>query len=457
MSLTVGIPIIIFLLVANGFFVAVEFALVAADRSKLQGLAERGKWSARAAMSARKRLSFHLSGAQLGITVTSLILGFLIEDLIEPLVAPVLAPIPLLNGPTMSVIMALGLASAVQMIVGELIPKSVAISKPESVAMALAPMALIVHRAFSPLILVFNGAANWTVRKMGLEPQEELAELRSLEELEYLIHSSSESGAIGQDARDLLTRTIRFGDKTAADALTPRVHIEALPTNSTVADLIDKARASRYSQFPVYDGDLDDIRGTVEVASVFELDEDDRATRPVTQIARDPFVVPETRDLIDILDDFRNRPSPSPMAIVIDEHGGTAGILTLEDVLEEIVGEVDDEYDEPVSLTSGVEPGVYVLAGTLHVDEVREACGFEMPDGDYETIAGFVLDHLGRIPEAGDGFEFDGWQLQVSEMDKRRIASLRLIAPPEEAESDAEPDGATLSKEKADPGEGTGR
>lgn len=432
MPLSVGILAIVVLLVGNGFFVAVEFALVAADRSKLQGLADEGKWSARAAMSARRRLSFHLSGAQLGITVTSLILGFLIEDLVEPQIAPLLEPVPFLRGPTMSILIALALVSSVQMIVGELIPKSLAISKPESFAMALSPAALVIHRIFGPLISLFNGTANWTLRKFGLEPQEELAELRSLEELEYLINSSGESGAIGQDARDLLTRTIRFGDKTAAEALTPRVHIEALPSDSTVGDLITTARASRYSQFPIYVDDIDDIRGTVEVASVFELDVVGREARPISEIVREPFVVPETRDLVDILADFRSQPSPSPMAIVIDEHGGTAGILTLEDVLEEIVGEVEDEYDDPVPLTSGVEPGVFLLAGTLHADEVEEACGFEMPDGDYETVAGFVLDRLGRIPAAGDSFVYEGWQIQVGEMDKRRIASLRVVAPPDD-------------------------
>ncbi len=297
--------------------------------------------------------------------------------------------------------------------------------------MALSPIAVVVHGGLSPLISLFNGAANWTVRKFGLEPQEELAELRSLEELEYLIHSSGESGVLGQDARALLTRTIRFGDKTAADALTPRVHVDALPLDSTVADLIATANDSSHSQFPVFDSDLDDIRGTVEVASVFELDVVDRLNRPIQDIIREPFVVPETRDLIDILSDFRALESPSPMAVVIDEHGGTAGILTLEDVLEEIVGEVDDEYDEPVELTAGVAPGVFLLAGTLHPDEVQEACGFDVPDGDYETVAGFVLARLGRIPDAGDEFDHEGWTVQVGEMDRRRIASLRLVAPPE--------------------------
>ncbi len=429
MPLTVGLPIIAILLAANGFFVAVEFALVASDRSKLQSMADEGRFSARAAMSARKRLSFHLSAAQLGITVTSLILGFLVDDLIGPLIAPVLDPIPILNGPTSSVIIALAVASAFQMIIGELVPKALGISRPEAVAMALAPIALVLHGAFSPLIRLFNGAANWTVRRVGLEPQEELAELRSLEDLEFLIHSSGESGAIDAEARAILTRTIRFGDKTAADALTPRVHVEAIRADATVADLIAQARDSSYSQFPVFSSDLDDIRGIVDVASVFELPVADRADKPIIDIVAEPFVVPETRDLVDILSDFRALESPSPMAVVIDEHGGTAGILTLEDVLEEIVGEVDDEYDEQVGLTAGVAPGVFLLAGTLHPDEVEEACGFGVPEGDYETVAGFVLDQLGRIPRAGDGFIYEGWQIQVGEMDGRRIASLRLEAP----------------------------
>ena len=429
MPLTVGLPIIAVLLAANGFFVAVEFALVAADRSKLQSMAEEGRFAARAAMSARKRLSFHLSAAQLGITVTSLILGFLVDDLVGPLIQPILEPIPVLNGPTSSVIVALAVASAFQMLIGELFPKALGISRPEAVAMALAPIALVLHGAFSPLIRVFNEAANWTVRRFGIEPQEELAELRSLEELEFLIHSSGESGAIDQEARAILTRTIRFGDKTTAGALTPRVHVEAIQAAATVADLIAQARDSSYSQFPVYDSDLDDIRGVVEVASVFELPITSRLEKPILDIVTEPFVVPETRDLVDILADFRALESRSPMAVVIDEHGGTAGILTLEDVLEEIVGEVDDEYDEAVGLTAGVAPGVFLLAGTLHPDEVEEACGFEVPEGDYETVAGFVLDQLGRIPQAGDGFVYDGWQVQVGEMDGRRIASLRMEAP----------------------------
>ena len=427
MSLIVGLIVIFLLVAANGFFVAVEFALVAADRSKLDAAASEGSWAARAAISARRRLSFHLSGAQLGITVTSLVIGFLTDSIVAELLGPVLDPFPFLTGPTTTVVIALSVATVFQMVVGELIPKTIAVAKPESTSLLLAPIALVVHGALSPLIRLFNGAANWTVRRIGMEPQEELPDLRSLEELEYLIQSSEESGAIGSDAGTLLTRTIRFGDKTAADALTPRVHVSALPVTAPVEELIARVRDSRFSRFPVVGNDLDDVRGVVEVTSVFELAPDDRSRLTVGELMVEPLVVPETRDLIDIIDDFRS--ASTQMAVVIDEHGGTAGILTLEDVLEEIVGEVDDEYDQDDALTVGVEPGVYLLTGTLHPDEVEEACGFQMPDGDYETIAGFVLAALGRIPDVGDSVGHAGWRIVVAEMDGLRIASLRMNAP----------------------------
>lgn len=427
MSLIVGLIVILLLVAANGFFVAVEFALVAADRQKLDSLATDGSRMARAAISARRRLSFHLSGAQLGITVTSLVIGQLTESTVGQWLSPILDPIGFPSGSTGSIIIALGVATVFQMVVGELIPKTIAVAKPEATSLILAPVALVVHGALSPMIRMFNGVANWTVRRLGMEPQEELADLRSLEELEYLIQTSGESGTIGADAWTLLTRTIRFGDKTAADVLTPRVHVLALPDRAPVDDLIANVRHSRFSRFPVYGNDLDDIRGVVEVTSVFALDQEQRAELTAADLMVEPLVVPETRDLVDIVADFRT--AETQMAVVIDEHGGTAGILTLEDVLEEIVGEVDDEYDQASDLTVGVEPGVFLVAGTLHPDEVEEACGFVMPEGEYETIAGFVLAELGRIPEVEDSVTRDGWEIQVAAMDRLRIASLRMMAP----------------------------
>ncbi len=424
MSLIIGLLIVLLLVVANGFFVAVEFALVAADRSKLEASAAEGHFSARAALSARRRLSFHLSGAQLGITVTSLVIGFLSEPIAGRLLEPLLEPVPLMSGPTGSVVVALALATVFQMVVGELIPKTIAVAKPEPTARVLAPLAIVVHGALSPIIRLLNGAANATVRLLGMEPQEELADVRSLRELEYIIQESGDYGALTPTAQTLLTRTIRFGGKTAADALTPRVHVSAIQAESTASDLVMLARQHRFSRFPVFGRDLDDVRGVVDVTTVFGVRLADRDNYQARDLMVEPLIVPETRDLVDLVDDFRT--SVNRMAIVIDEHGGTAGILTLEDVLEEIVGEVEDEYDEATELTIGVAPGVFLLAGTLHPDEVEEACGFIVPLGEYETIAGFVLDRLGRIPEPGDGVVHAGWEIEVVEMDGLRIASLRL-------------------------------
>jgi CBS domain containing-hemolysin-like protein len=430
MPLIVGLIIIVLLVAANGFFVAVEFALVAADRSKLEAQASDGSFAAKAAVSARRKLSFHLSGAQLGITVTSLVIGFLSESTVGELLAPVLEPFPFLSGPTMSIVIALAVATVFQMLVGELIPKTIAVAKPETTSRALAPIALVVHGVLSPLIRVLNGAANWTVRRMGMEPQEELEDVRSLQELQYIIQSSGAGGALTPTAQDLLTRTIRFGEKTAADALTPRVHIVALRVDDPVSELVVKASETNFSRFPVFGDDLDDVRGVVDIQRVFGLSAEQRARVTASELMGDPMIVPETKDLVDIVDDFRK--TDAQIAVVIDEHGGTAGILTLEDVLEEIVGEVDDEYDESTSLTIGVAPGIFLLAGTLHPDEVEEACGLVIPEGEYETIAGFILAELGKIPRVGEGLTYEGWRIRVAEMDGLRIASLRATAPTDE-------------------------
>ncbi len=407
-------------------FVAIEFSLIAVDRQRLEDRAAEGSLPARAAMRAVQRLSYHLSGAQLGITVTSLLLGYLSEAVIGSLLDRALGGALGGAGSGLSIAAGLLVATVFQMVVGELVPKNIAISKPMATAQVTAPIALAVHGILSPVIIVFNGAANWVVRRLGVEPREEIEVHRSLDELEYLIRSSGASGALDPDSHTLLTRTLRFADKTVADALTPRVHVAAVPIGATVAELADEVAQSRHSRYPVFDHDLDDVRGVVVISSIFTTPVDARPTTTVAEVMVEPLVVPETRDLVDILDDFRT--APVPMAVVVDEHGGTAGILTLEDVLEELVGDVDDEHD-PAPLTGGLSPGVFVAAGTLHPDEVTELSGLVIPEGDYETVAGFVLQRLGRIPTAGDALEHAGWRLEVAAMDGLRIAALELRSP----------------------------
>ena len=385
-----------------------------------------GSRRAKATAAALQRLSFNLSGAQLGITVTSLVIGFIAEPTLgaalEPLVEPLVGAD---RASGTAIFLGLVLATFVTMVVGELVPKSIAIARPRPTAYALAAPMLMITRVLGPLIAFLNGAANWTVRRFGIEPQEELTSVRSLEELELLIRSSGEEGTLEPEALTLLTRSIRFGEKDAADALIPRLSVVSLSIDDVVATLAATAVATGHSRFPVVGADLDDVRGVVHVKDVYRVPYEERATRPVEQLMVPAFVVPETRDLADLLADLRRE--GSHLAIVVDEHGGTAGIITLEDILEEIVGEIDDEHDRPTRrLTRVQRPGEWLLAGTLHPDEVFDACGFVVPDGDYETLAGFVLAGLGRIPDAGDDLDHDGWHIEVVELDGRRIATVRL-------------------------------
>ncbi|MDP1821065.1 MAG: hemolysin family protein [Acidimicrobiales bacterium] len=417
---------VLLLILATGFFVAVEFALVAVDRERVEVDAAGGSRRARHTADALRRLSFHLSGAQLGITVTSLVVGFIAEPTVADVLEPALGP---LVGDDrsggVSIVVALVLATLVSMIVGELVPKTLAIARPRAVAYALAGPMVLICRILGPLISFLNGSANRTVRLFGIEPQEELTSVRSLEELELLIRSSGEEGTLEPKALTLLTRSIRFGTKDAAAALIPRRSVQAIGTDDTVADLAARAVATGHSRFPVIGIDLDDVHGVVHVKDVYGVPYDRRPATAVREIMASAFVVPETRELDQLLADLRR--VGSHLAVVVDEHGGTAGIITLEDILEEIVGEIDDEHDPAVPRLTGVlRPGEWRLDGSLHPDEVYDASGLTVPEGDYETLAGFVLHRLGRIPEVGEGFEHDGWQLEVTERDGLRVAGVVL-------------------------------
>jgi CBS domain containing-hemolysin-like protein len=421
-----GLLAALLLILATGFFVAVEFALVAVDRARVDADAAAGSRRARATAGALRRLSFHLSGAQLGITVTSLVVGFIAEPTVaqalDPLVGTVVSDD---NVRGVSVALALVLATLVSMLIGELVPKSLAIARPRAVAYATAPPFALVARVLGPLISFLNGAANWAVRRLGIEPQEELASVRSLEELELLIRSSSQEGTLEPKAYTLLTRSIRFGTKDAADALVPRHAVEALSIEDTVAIVAERAVATGHSRFPVVGADLDDVRGVVHAKDVYRVPFAERGDTPVAHIMATPFVVPETRRLGDLLVDLRG--IGRHLAVVVDEHGGTAGIITLEDVLEELVGEIDDEHDRPAARRSTLlRPGEWRVDGSLHPDEVLDLCGFEVPEGDYETLAGFLLDRLGRIPEVGEGFLHEGWEVQVVARDRLRVATVLL-------------------------------
>ena len=428
------------LILLHAFFVAAEFSIVAIDRNRVEQLAGQGDKRARSALAALKTLSFQLSGAQLGITITSLLVGFLIEPAVAPALEPLIELLGLPERTALGVSVGLGLALATtfEMVVAELVPKNLAIARPEGITFALATPFRLINGLMKPFILFFNAAANWTVRLFGIEPQDELSVTQSLEELQVLIRSSREGGALEKEEFDLLARSISFGDKVCADALTPRISMISLPRDATVEDLRRASLESGHSRFPVEGDGIDDVIGVAHVKDSLRISPAERAATPVTEIMRTPLVVPESRDLASLLLEMRR--DRQQLVIIVDEYGGTAGILTVEDLLEEIVGEIEDEYDPRPGESRLTRPpsGIHLVPGLMHAAELEEATGFQLPEGDFETLAGLLLSKFDRIPKQGEHVSHEGWEFKVVEMDRNRIARVLVVAPPKASSSSEE-------------------
>jgi CBS domain containing-hemolysin-like protein len=434
--LTTLLPLVGFALLtgANAFFVAAEFALVTVDRVEIDRRAEAGDRRARTVRQALRELSFQLSGAQLGITIAALLTGYLAEPALAKLFAPAIRPIAGDNTRTITTILALVLATLLSMLFGELVPKNAALARPMKAALATAgPM-----RAFSStltwVIRALNNSANWVVRRLGIEPQEELASARSPEELGLLAAISARAGALRSDTAMLLQRTIRFGDKRAAEAMTPRVDVVGLRSTASVAELLDAARETGRSRFPVYEETVDLITGVAGVTDALGVPPVNRSTTTVAAVAREPVYVPESLDLDGVLAALRA--ADADLAIVVDEYGGTDGVVTIEDLVEELVGEIADEFDpdavdgiHALDLTVPGGERTFLVDGVLRADELDEVTGFRLPEGPYETLAGFLMARLGRIPVGGETITENGWEFTVVEVEKRRIEQVRVVQP----------------------------
>jgi CBS domain containing-hemolysin-like protein len=427
-EIALGLAAVGLLILATAFFVGAEFSLVAVDRDRVESLAASGSRPARAVARALERLSFNLSGAQLGITVTSLVLGFIAEPTVARAVEPAFEWLPEGAQDQVSVVIGLLLVTVVTMVLGELVPKGVAVAEPLRLALLLSATIRVYGIVFGPLIRLFNGAADWAVRRMGITTREELRAIRTIDELELLIASSGEQGTLDPEAFELLTRTMRFSQKAAVDAMVPRVDMATIDSRATVADLVRVALDTGYSRFPIVAEDADDVVGVVHAKNALGIAPEDRATTPITALVSPVPFIPEGRDLESLLTEMRA--GGQQLVIVADEYGSVAGLVTLEDLLEEIVGEIEDEYDVGAAPVTPPVPFTPVVAeGSLHLEEVAELTGLCLPDGPYETLAGFVLAELGHLPVAGERTHHNGWVLEVVEMDRRRIASVRLTPP----------------------------
>ncbi|MET9880417.1 hemolysin family protein [Actinacidiphila glaucinigra] len=418
------------LILANGFFVAAEFGLVTVERPAAERAAAEGDRRARSVVEALRKLSFQLSGTQLGITITSLVIGMLAEPALADLFSGPLTSVGVPGGaaPVVAVVIGMILASAVQMVIGELVPKNWAVSRPLEVARFVAGPQRAFSALFRPVIEALNAAANRLVRALGVEPAEELASARTPTELVSLARHSARAGALEQDTADLFVRTISLGDLTAENVMTPRVRVSALQDTATAADVLNLTRATGLSRFPVYRERLDDIVGMASLKDALAVPAHLRDRTPVGRVTVAPLLVPETLPVQPLLEQLRRE---QPIAVVVDEYGGTAGVVTLEDIVEELVGEVRDEHDGadlPELATAPAENGnpVWDADGGCRID-LLERIGLEAPEGPYETVAGLVADLLERIPEPGDTAVLPGWELRVREVAHHRAERVRLV------------------------------
>jgi CBS domain containing-hemolysin-like protein len=415
----------------NAFFVAAEFSLVTVDRAAVDQAAQTGDQVARTLRRALRHLSFQLSGAQLGITITALLTGYLAE----PALAKLFRPLVTVFGSAADDVarfLALGLATLLSMLFGELVPKNAAIARPMRTARVTVRPQQMFSAVFSWLIRILNGSANWIVRRLGVQPQEELRSARSPEELGLLAAYSAKAGALPEETAVLLRRTIRFGDKRAAEAMTPRVDVVGIASTESVETMLDLARQTGKSRFPVYVDTLDSVLGVATVIDAFGVPVNARATTRVGAVAREPVLVPESLDLDGVLATLQT--AGADVAIVVDEYGGTDGMVTIEDLVEELVGDIADEHDavEPILSTLAPAPDTdgtggaadvagaavtvsagartWLVDGVLREDELADVTGFRLPEGPYETLAGFVMARLGHIPVAGETIEESGWR-----------------------------------------------
>ncbi|MBF0671493.1 MAG: HlyC/CorC family transporter [Salinibacterium sp.] len=416
----------IVLTIGTGLFVASEFALVNLDRQELEARQARGETRLTMTIAALRRTSTHLSSAQLGITLTTLLTGYTLEPAFSAFLAGPLSVFGLPEAVERGVaaVVAVTIATLLSMIIGELVPKNFALALPLGTAKVVVPFQLAFTWVFKPAVALLNNSANVILRSVGIEPKEELSSARTAEELTSLLRRSAMAGTLEVDTATLLARTLAFNEHVAADVMTPRPRVSSVERGDSAQVVLDLAKSTGFSRFPVVDDGIDDVVGIVHVKQAVAVPREKRADVPASALQSDALRVPETMRLDSLLGELRQH--GYQMAVVLDEYGGTAGVVTLEDLVEELVGEVSDEHDRT---RAGVvrSRNWLTFPGMLRPDELLERADVTVPeDGPYETVAGFLMSELGRLAKVGDTVEIDAGEFRVERMDGRRIDRIRF-------------------------------
>lgn len=428
MLIIVGLLLIVGLTFATGYFVAQEFAYVAADRARLQHQANAGDSGARRALRVTERLSFTLSGSQLGITVTVLLIGYLAEPYLGQGLAALFDDLGVPSAAALSLALAVVLlfSTVLQMILGELAPKNLAIARAEPVAKALSRSTLIYRAATAPLVRLFDSASNRLLRLVGIEPAQDLAEVTMVEDLAGIVAEAGAAGHLDAETSRLLQRGLDFRDYTAAEVMMPRVRVVTVLASEPLTAVAELAARTGHSRFPVLGpAGVDDLVGVVGVFDVLTVPATERGVVTVDQVSAPALVVPAALPLPAVLDRLRH--DHRQLACVLDEYGGFAGILTLEDVAEELVGPISDEADLPEPAPLPQPDGSWLVPAVLRIDEVADATGIHLPSSEhYDTVSGLVLRQLGRMARTGDRVEVANARLQVLSVHRQVPLLVRL-------------------------------
>jgi CBS domain containing-hemolysin-like protein len=403
MLIALGLGLVVLLTLATGYFVAQEFAYVSVDRNRLRQLADEGDDAAARALDITGRLSFTLSGSQFGITVTALLVGYAGEPLIGVALADLLGftDLPYAARLTIAVALVLVFSTVLQMVVGELAPKNLAIARPIPLARALSRSTQVYLTVAGPLVRLFDAASNRLLRAVGIEPVEELSPGATTADLEHVIDESRKGGALDEELSLLLERGLAYRSLSAEQAMTPRVDVDTVPAVSTLADVVDLLRTSPHSRFPVVAQDVDDVVGIVGLAELLEVPRERWGDVSVQEACSAAVVVPGSLPLPSALEQLRS--SRRQLAVVVDEFGGFDGVLTLEDIAEEVVGDIFDEGDEREPDQPAGPADTHTLSARLRLDEVESSTGIRLPLGpDYATVSGLVLGRHGRVARTGD-------------------------------------------------------
>lgn len=420
------------LTVGTGIFVASEFSMINLERNELEARASRGEKKLGPSIRALKKTSTHLSGAQLGITITTMLTGFLAEPSLTKLLTPTVANLGLSENLVGPIALAVGMfiATLFSTLIGELVPKKLALTLPLETNKFVVRFQLAFTWLTGWMLLALNSVGNAIVRMFGIEPKEELSSSRTADELSSLVRRSAMMGALDAQTATLLTKTLALSQLTAADVMTPRPRMFTIDREQTVEDLVGLTNKTGHSRFPVIDGDSDSVLGIAHVKQAASVPREKRAEVPVGAILVDAMRVPETMGLEALMVELRAK--GLQLAIVVDEYGGTAGLVTLEDLVEELVGELADEHDRAkAGIIRGVNESV-LFPGMTRPDELAEMAIKVPDDGAYETVGGFIMSELGRIPLRGDEVRIENGVLKVERMDGRRVDRVRFT--PDELE-----------------------